>query len=86
MSIINVENVSKIFGEKVILQDVSFGVEAGEKIGVIGINGTGKSTLLKIIAGQEETDQGNVIRRNNLKVAAGIPKGEDASFLYYRLH
>ena len=69
MSIINVENVSKKFGEKVILQDVSFGMEAGEKIGVIGINGTGKSTLLKIIAGQEETDQGNVIRRNNLKVA-----------------
>lgn len=40
MSIINVENVSKKFGEKVILQDVSFGMEAGEKIGVIGINGT----------------------------------------------
>lgn len=81
MSIINVENVSKKFGEKVILQDVSFGMEAGEKIGVIGINGTGKSTLLKIIAGQEETDQGNVIRRNNLKVAVlpqvpEFPKGK----------
>lgn len=47
MNIINVEHISKIYGEKTIFQDASFGVAQGDKIGIIGINGTGKSTLLK---------------------------------------
>lgn len=45
---------------KVIFDDISLGIQEGEKIGIIGINGTGKSTLLKIVAGQEEPDEGQI--------------------------
>ena len=50
MNILNIEHISKIYGEKVIFDDVSLGIHSGDKIGVIGVNGTGKTTLLKIIA------------------------------------
>ena len=46
MNIINIEHISKIYGDKTIFQDASFGVHQGDKIGILGINGTGKSTLL----------------------------------------
>lgn len=67
MNILNIEHVSKIFGEKTIFDDVSCGIHEGDKIGIIGINGTGKTTLLKIIAGIEEPDEGQVIRQNGIK-------------------
>lgn len=69
MNIINIEHISKIFGEKVIFDDASFGIHQGDKIGIIGINGTGKTTLLKMAAGLEEPDAGQIIRQNNLKIA-----------------
>ena len=68
MNILNIEHVSKIFGEKKIFDDVSFGIHAGDKIGIIGINGTGKTTLLKMVAGLEETDEGEIICQNNLRI------------------
>ena len=68
MNILNIEHVSKIFGEKKIFDDVSYGIHEGDKIGIIGINGTGKTTLLKIIAGLEETDEGQVIKQNGLRI------------------
>lgn len=69
MNIINIEHISKIYGEKVIYEDASFGVQQGDKIGIVGINGTGKSTLLKMIAGEETPDEGQIIRQNGLKIA-----------------
>lgn len=69
MNIINVEHISKIFGGKVIFDDVSCGISEGEKIGVIGINGTGKTTFLRVFAGLEETDQGQVITQNGIRIA-----------------
>ena len=69
MNIINIEHISKIFGEKLIFEDASFGIQQGDKIGIVGINGTGKSTLLRMIAGEEEPDQGQIIRQNGLKIA-----------------
>lgn len=69
MNIINVEHISKIFGGKVIFDDVSCGISEGEKIGVIGINGTGKTTFLRVLAGLEETDQGQVITQNGIRIA-----------------
>lgn len=69
MNIINIEHISKIFGEKTIFNDTSFGIQEGDKIGIIGINGTGKSTLLKIVAGLEEPDEGQIIKQNSLKIA-----------------
>lgn len=69
MNIINIEHISKSYGDKMILEDASFGIQQGDKIGIVGINGTGKSTLLKMVAGLEEPDQGQIIRQNNLKLA-----------------
>ena len=68
MNILNIEHVSKILGEKKIFDDVSYGIHEGDKIGIIGINGTGKTTLLKIIAGLEDPDEGQVIKQNGLRV------------------
>ena len=68
MNLLNIEHVSKIFGEKTIFDDVSYGIHEGDKIGIIGINGTGKTTLLKIIAGLEEPDEGQVITQNGLRI------------------
>ena len=68
MNILNIEHISKIFGEKVIFDDVSYGIHEGDKIGIIGINGTGKTTLLKIIACLEEPDEGQVICQNGLRI------------------
>lgn len=69
MNIINIEHIHKIYGDKVIFDDVSCGIQEGDKIGIIGINGTGKSTLLKMIAGKEETDEGQIVRQNGLRIA-----------------
>lgn len=69
MNILNIEHVSKLYGDKWIFDDISCGIQEGEKIGIIGINGTGKTTLLRIIAGTEKPDQGQVIRQNGAKLA-----------------
>ncbi|MCU6748575.1 ABC-F family ATP-binding cassette domain-containing protein [Faecalicatena acetigenes] len=69
MNILNIEHISKEFGEKSIFADVSCGIQEGDKIGIIGINGTGKTTLLKIIAGLEAADAGQVIIKNGIRLA-----------------
>lgn len=69
MNLISIEKVSRSFGDKVILKEASFGIDEGDKVGVIGINGTGKTTLLRMIAGIEEPDEGKIITRNGLRVA-----------------
>ena len=69
MSILNFENVSKTLGNKVILDGVTFGIEAGEKVGVIGINGAGKSTFMQLAAQRMECDEGEIITSNALKIA-----------------
>lgn len=68
MNVLNIEHISKIYGDKVIFDDVSYGIHDGDKLGIIGINGTGKSTLLKIIAGIEEPDDGQIVKQNGLKM------------------
>lgn len=69
MNIINIEHISKILGDKVIFQDASCGIQEGDKIGIIGINGTGKTTFLNILAGKEETDEGSVVRQKGIRLA-----------------
>ena len=69
MNILNIEHISKVYGEKVIFDDISCGIQEGEKIGIIGINGTGKSTLLRILAGLEEGDEGQVVMQNGVHLA-----------------
>ena len=69
MNILNMEHISKIYGDKVIFDDISVGIYQGDKIGLIGINGTGKTTFLRILAGTEEPDQGQVIMQNGLRIS-----------------
>lgn len=69
MNLLTMENVSKSYTERMLFDHISLGINEGDKIGVIGINGTGKSTLLKIIAGLEEPDDGAVIKGNKLRIA-----------------
>ena len=68
MNILNVEKVSKTYGEKELFNNISLGINSGDKIGLIGVNGTGKSTLLKIIAGVEEPDEGQVVKGKGLSL------------------
>lgn len=68
-NLINCENISKSFGLKTLLDGVSLGVQDGDRIGVVGLNGGGKSTLLKILAGVEPADSGRISRANDLQMA-----------------
>ncbi|MHB8126233.1 MAG: ABC-F family ATP-binding cassette domain-containing protein [Desulfitobacteriaceae bacterium] len=68
MNILSVENLSKSYGSKTLFENITFGIDQAEKIGLIGINGTGKSTLLKIIAGLETPDQGKVISGSSIHI------------------
>ena len=69
MNLLTLENVSKSFTERMLFDHINLGINEGDKIGVIGINGTGKSTLLKIIAGLEDTDEGKRTCGNKLRIA-----------------
>ena len=68
-SYLQIENLTKSFGDRLLFGDVTFGVFEGDKIGLIAKNGNGKTTLLRIIAGEEDYDSGAVVFRNDLKVA-----------------
>lgn len=80
-NILNMEHISKIYGDKVIFDDITCGIHQGDKIGIIGINGTGKTTFLRILAGLEEPDDGQVILQNGLRLSflpqhPEFPEGE----------
>ena len=68
-NLVSVENVSKSFGLKTLLDGVSLGIQTGDRIGVVGLNGGGKSTLLKVLTGQEQPDEGRVSQMNDIRVA-----------------
>ena len=76
MNLMTLENISKSYSEKVLLKDISLGINEGEKIGIIGVNGTGKSTLLKIIAGAEIPDEGNITKANRVRIEY-LPQNPD---------
>ncbi len=69
MNYVSVENIAKSFGERILFENISFGINEGQKIGFVAKNGTGKTSLLNIVAGDEDPDQGQVVYRKNLKVA-----------------
>ena len=68
MNLLTIENISKVYTERKLLDGASFSLQSGEKVGIIGVNGTGKSTLLKILAGMEEPDAGSVVRGNHVVI------------------
>lgn len=69
MILVNADKINKSYTEKPLLSDISLSIHEGEKIGLIGVNGTGKSTLLRIIAGEEEPDSGRVVYTNDVTKA-----------------
>lgn len=68
MNLITLENISKSYSEKILANNISLGINEGEKIGLIGVNGTGKSSFLKIVAGVEEPDEGTVTKGNRVRI------------------
>ena len=68
MNLVTAEHLTKSYTERLILNDTDFSINEGDKIGLIGVNGTGKSTLLKLEAGLEEPDTGTVVRGRNLDI------------------
>ncbi len=79
MNLLTADKISKNFTDKPVLNNISLGINEKDKIGVIGVNGTGKSTLLKILAGKEEPDEGNVVKGNDVRVEylAQTPEFDD---------
>ena len=84
MILLSAQNISKTYMERKVLDNVSFFLNEGDKVGIVGINGTGKSTLLRILAGAEESDSGEIIRTNGIRLSylPQIPEfGETGSVL-----
>jgi len=69
LNYLSVEHISKSFGERVLFEDISFGINRDQKVGFVAKNGTGKTTLLNILAGEESADSGEVIYRKDLRVS-----------------
>lgn len=69
MNYLSVENLTKSFNDKVLFENIAFGIDQGQKVALVGINGCGKSTLLKIIGGEEQPEGGKVSFRNSIKVS-----------------
>lgn len=83
---IQVEQLSKSYGDRLLFQDVSFSIAEGEKCGLIAANGTGKTTLLRIITGEETPDSGTITTRKDLRIAylpqrPHLPEGKQYSIL-----
>jgi len=76
MNLLSIENLAKSYGERVLFEKASFGVDEGDKIGLIGVNGTGKSTFLKVVAGVEPPDAGKINWASNVRVG-WLPQNPD---------
>ena len=76
MNVLNIENVSKSYSEKELLTNINLSINDGDKIGIIGINGTGKTTLLKLIVGLEVPDEGRIVKGNSIRMEF-LPQNPD---------
>ena len=78
MNLLSVENVSKRYGERSLFNEVTFGIDQGQKVALVAKNGEGKTTLLDIIANRENSDTGSVVWRNDIRVSY-LQQNEDFS-------
>lgn len=76
MVLLNAEKITKSYTEKPLLKDINISIHENEKVGLIGVNGTGKSTLLKILAGEEDADEGSITLARNIKMGY-LPQSPD---------
>ena len=82
MNLLTMEHITKAYTDRVLLNDVAFSINENEKIGVIGINGMGKSTLLKVAAGIEPYDEGKISIGNQVKICPAVRRRE----LHWSMH
>ncbi len=68
MNYISIDNISKAFSDKLLFENISFGIEKGEKTALVAANGTGKSTMMKILVGKEESDKGSIVYNENIRI------------------
>ena len=68
MNYISIDNISKAFSDKLLFENISFGIEKGEKTALVAANGTGKSTMMKILVGKEESDKGTIAYNENIRI------------------
>ena len=68
MNYISIDNISKAFSDKLLFENISFGIEKGEKTALVAANGTGKSTMMKILVGKEESDKGSIAYNENVRI------------------
>jgi len=76
MNVLSVENLSKSFGERILFEQLTFGIDAGQKVALVAKNGAGKTTLLRCICGKEAPDQGSVVFRKEQRLA-WMDQGDD---------
>lgn len=69
MNYLSVENITKSFGARIIFEDLTFGIDQGQKVAIVAKNGNGKTTLLKCLLGQEDIDDGRIVFRNDIHIA-----------------
>ena len=80
MNILTIDNITKAYGERKLFEHASFFLQEGEKAGIIGINGTGKSTLLKVIAGVLKASDGKVVKRGKIVPLLELGAGFDMQY------
>ena len=69
MNYLSVENITKSFGDRVIFEDLIFGIDQGQKVAIVAKNGTGKTTLLRCLTALETIDSGRIVFRNDIRIA-----------------
>ena len=83
MNLLTIEHLTKSYTERLLFNDTAFSINEGEKVGLIGINGTGKSTLLRIVAGLEEPDGGTVVKGAQACMSAICPRSRSYPWRYH---
>ena len=68
MNLLTISGMKKSYTDRILFKDADFSINEGEKVGVIGVNGTGKTTLLKVVAGFEPVEEGQVTKANKVKI------------------
>ena len=76
MNLLTVENLTKSYGERVLFEQVTLSINSGEKIGLIGVNGTGKSTFLRVLTGNEPADSGKITIASGVRIEYLPQSGE----------